>query len=43
MMNKIERDVDTIGDTTREMLTEVKDSAVFNFLSFRKVKAKGHR
>lgn len=41
IMERIEKDVDNIGDTTKEMLGEVKDSAVFNFI-FRK-KKKPHR
>jgi large-conductance mechanosensitive channel len=37
IMEKVEKDVDNIGDTTKEMLEDVRDSAVFNFL-FRKKK-----
>jgi hypothetical protein len=37
IMNKVEKDIDHIGDTTKEMLDEVKDSVIFNFL-FRKKK-----
>jgi HAMP domain-containing protein len=37
IMDKVEEDVEHIGDTTKEMLDEVKDSMVFNFL-FRKKK-----
>jgi len=37
IMNKVEKDIDNIGDTTREMLEDVRDSAVFNFI-FRKKK-----
>jgi uncharacterized protein YoxC len=39
ILEKIEHDVDKIGDTTKEMLEDVRDSAVFNFL-FRKKKRK---
>lgn len=31
-MEKVEKDIDNIGDTTKEMLDEMRDSAVFNFL-----------
>lgn len=37
IMDKVEKDIDNIGDTTEELLEEVRDSAVFNFL-FRKKK-----
>lgn len=37
IMNKIEKDIDNIGDTTKEILNDVKDSIIFNFL-FRKKK-----
>ena len=37
IMEKVDKDIDTIGDTTREMLEDVRDSAVFGFL-FRKRK-----
>ena len=37
-MNKIEKDIDNIGDTTKEMLEEVRDSTIFNFLFKRKKK-----
>jgi large-conductance mechanosensitive channel len=39
IMEKVEKDVDNIGDTTKEMLEEVRDSVVFNFL-FRKRRKK---
>jgi uncharacterized protein YoxC len=38
MMNKIEDDVDNIGDTTKEMLSDVRDSAIFNFIFKKKSK-----
>ena len=41
IMDKIEKDVESVGDTTKEMLKDVRDSAVFNFL-FRK-KKKHHK
>lgn len=37
MLEKVEKDVDQIGDTTKEMVEDIKDSVVFNFL-FRKKK-----
>ena len=44
IMEKVEKDIDNIGDTTKEMLEDVRDSAVFGFL-FRKKKksAKKHK
>lgn len=38
IMDKIEKDIDKIGDTTKEMLEDVRDSVVFNFLFRRKKK-----
>ncbi len=38
IMERLEKDIDTIGDTTREMLEEVKDSWVFRFLFQKKKK-----
>jgi hypothetical protein len=32
IMEKIEKDIDNIGDTTKEMLEDVRDSTFFNFL-----------
>ncbi len=37
IMNKLEEDIDKIGDTTKEMLEDMRNSAVFNFI-FRKKK-----
>jgi len=42
IMGKIEKDVNNIGDTTKEMLEEVKDSIVFNFLFRKKKKNRKH-
>jgi len=42
IMEKIEKDVNNIGDTTKEMLEEVKDSIVFNFLFRKKKKNRKH-
>jgi uncharacterized protein YoxC len=40
LMEKVEKDVDNIGDTTKEMLEDVRDSAVFSFLFRKKKKSK---
>ncbi|MFA6552714.1 MAG: hypothetical protein WCT19_04430 [Candidatus Paceibacterota bacterium] len=37
IMSKVERDIDEIGDTTKEMVEDMRDSFIFNFL-FRKKK-----
>jgi uncharacterized protein YoxC len=37
IMDKMEKDIESVGDTTKEILEDVKDSIVFNFL-FRKKK-----
>jgi uncharacterized protein YoxC len=37
IMNKLEKDIDKIGDTTKEIFEDMRNSAVFNFL-FRKKK-----
>jgi len=34
-MDKIEKDIEKIGDTTKEMIEDLKGSFIFNFL-FRK-------
>lgn len=31
-MERVEKDVDSVGDTTKEMLEDMRDSMVFNFL-----------
>lgn len=36
VMDKIEKNIDTVGDATKEMLEEVKNSLIFRFLSGRK-------
>lgn len=38
IMSKVEKDIDNIGDTTKEMLEDVRDSVIFNFLFRRKKK-----
>ncbi len=35
IMEKVEKDIDQIGDTTKEMIEDMRHSVVFNFL-FRK-------
>ena len=37
IMDKIEKGIDSVGDTTKEMLEDMRDSSVFRFL-FRKKK-----
>lgn len=37
IINKAEEDINSIGDTTKEVIEDMKDSAIFNFL-FRKKK-----
>lgn len=32
ILKKAEKDINSIGDTTKEMLEEIKDSSVFQFL-----------
>jgi large-conductance mechanosensitive channel len=32
IMDRVEKDIDNIGDTTKEMLDDIRDSAVFNLL-----------
>ena len=36
ILKKVEKDIYTIGDTTKEMLEEMRESAVFRFLFGRK-------
>lgn len=40
IMDKVEKDIDNIGDTTKEMLEEMKNSAIFNFLFRKKRKSR---
>lgn len=37
-MEKLEKDIDKIGDTTKDLLEDVRDSALFGFLFRRKKK-----
>ena len=32
IMDRVEKDIDNIGDTTKEMLNDVRESVVFNLL-----------
>ncbi|MFA6353331.1 MAG: hypothetical protein WCW93_00105 [Candidatus Paceibacterota bacterium] len=32
ILDRVEKDIDNIGDTTKEMLDDIRDSAMFNFL-----------
>jgi large-conductance mechanosensitive channel len=38
IMDKIENNINSLGDTTREMLDDLRDSALFSFFSRRKRK-----
>lgn len=40
IMERVEKDIDHIGDTTKEMLDEVKHSFIFNFLFKKKRKTR---
>ncbi len=40
IIDRVEKDIDNIGDTTREMLDDIRDSAVFNFLFKKKRKSR---
>ena len=37
IMERVEKDIDNVGDITKEMLEDIRDSTIFNFL-FRKKK-----
>jgi hypothetical protein len=39
-MEKIEKDVNNISDSTRELIEEVRDSVIFNFFFKKKRKTK---
>jgi len=39
-MSKVEGDIDAIGDTTKEILEDMRDSTVFNFLFKKKRKSR---
>ena len=39
IISKIEKDIDKIGDTTKEMVEDMKDSMIFRFL-FKKKKTR---
>jgi len=40
IMDSVESDIDSIGDTTKEMLEDVRDSAVFRLLFKKKKRTK---
>lgn len=40
ILKKAEKDINSVGDTTKEMLEEIQDSNVFQFLFKRKRKRK---
>lgn len=40
IMDKIEENIDQVGDTTKEMLDDVRQSVVFNFLFGKKKKTR---
>ena len=40
IMNKVEKDIEKIGDTTKEMVEDMKDSVIFNFLFRKKRKSR---
>lgn len=43
ILEQVEKDVDSMGDTTKEMLEDMRDSAIFNFMfgkKRRKIKRK---
>ena len=40
ILERVEKDIDAIGDTTKEMLEDMRESSVFQFLFRRKRKQK---
>ena len=40
IMNKVEKDIEKIGDTTKEMVEDMRDSVIFNFLFRKKRKSR---
>ena len=40
IMEKVEKDIDSVGDMTKEMLEDVRDSVVYNFLFGKKRKSR---
>ncbi len=38
IMEKVESDIDNIGDTTKELLEDIRESTIFNFLFKKKKK-----
>ena len=41
ILERIEKDVNSVGDTTKEMIEDLKDSTIFNFLFKKKKHHKG--
>lgn len=40
ILKKLEKNIDSIGDSTKEILEEVRDSSIFHFLFKKKRKSK---
>jgi uncharacterized membrane protein YciS (DUF1049 family) len=40
IINKLEKDINQIGDVTKEMIEEVRDSTIFHLLFHKKKKSK---
>ena len=40
IMDKIEKNIDSVGDTTKEMLEDMRQSVIFNFFFRKKKKSK---
>jgi uncharacterized protein YoxC len=40
IMEKFEKDINNIGDTTKELLNDMRDNAIFNFLFGKKKRKK---
>lgn len=43
IMNKVEKDVESVGDTTKEILEDIRNSAIFNFFFRKKKKSRKGR
>jgi len=43
IITKVEKNIDTIGDTTKEMLEEMKESTIFRFLFKQKKREKKNK
>lgn len=40
IMENVEEDIDSLGDTTKEMLNDVRDSMIFNFIFKKRKRSK---